>query len=116
MDLSSLVRHLKRIRGMFPEPLPSGPMEFDQWCADIFDIYGLPDHADFRHALASMILHQNSNVDAMPKRFFVKSIKKAMANQVAFKKLEEYRDQDKKKLAEQPKPEATTPVVASDPV
>lgn len=46
----------------------------------------------YRHAIASMILHLDTLITHKPKRFFAKAIRKSMANQVAFEKIQLLKD------------------------
>lgn len=66
-----------------PTPLPSGLTEYSSWADDILSLSKVPDNDSTRFTIAVMILHLNSTEDRKPKRFFVKSLNKAAANEIA---------------------------------
>lgn len=57
-----------------------------------------------------MVMHLGPTTTHVPKMFFAKSIKKAMANEVAFNKIQQLKqeEQDLQKARLADKPEATT--------
>lgn len=92
-----------------PRPLPMGRQEFDVWSDRIISgaiIPGVtPDSVKF--ALAEMIMHIKPTDDHVADSFFIKSLRKSAANQVAYAVMEELRakkqerlkqDEDEKKL------------------
>lgn len=104
-------KQLSWIRGLFSSRLPLGAEEFDTFCESILSTYDIPPFPSYRRAIASMIMHLGPTTTHVPKMFFAKSIKKAMANEVAFNKIQQFKQEEsdlqKSKLAE--KTEATTP-------
>jgi hypothetical protein len=86
---------LANLRGYFPSKLPtSGGTEFDQFTTSIFEAYDIPNLPSYQHAIASMILHLGPQTLSKPKRYFELSIKKAMANEIAFQKIQEIKQLD----------------------
>jgi hypothetical protein len=79
-----LKNHAKRILGFFPQRLPDGMTAFKNWGEDILEIYGLPNEADYMHALATMIMHLGPTIHRKPPFYFFRSIKKTQANQIAY--------------------------------
>lgn len=92
------MKHLLRlIRGKFPSALPKGTKEFEAFSSSIFETYHLPNLPSYEHAIATMIMHLGPQIDRLPKSYFARSIRKAMANEVAYSKLQEIREIEKKK-------------------
>jgi hypothetical protein len=87
--MQKIKRLLKLLRGNFKEPLPTGKTQLEDFIAEVISIYKLPDHLSYHRTIATMILHTASNQHKASKRSFAIAIKKAMANQVAFAKIEE---------------------------
>lgn len=98
---------LQRILGRFPTALPKGAEEFDEFAQSILSTYNIPDFPSYRRAIASMIMHLGPTMSHAPKSFFAKSIKKAMANEVAFNKIQQFK-REEQELLDKNKPEATT--------
>lgn len=93
MGIRGLIR---RIQGRFPTKLPKGSSDFDKFADSIIKTYNIPDMHSYRQAIATMILHLDPLTDRKPKKYFALSIMKAMANEVAYSKIQEF-----KKLAEE---------------
>ena len=89
-------RLLKVIRSYFSSPLPMGRAEWNAWTQEIIDLSGMPDNDSSRFALSAMIMHLGPKngmpQDKMPKRYFVKNLRKAAANEVAHAMLSELKD------------------------
>lgn len=85
-----------RCKGFISQDLPtSGMKELDQYCEMIFFTYNLPDLPSYRQAICSMIMHLSPTVHAKAPYFFAKSVKKAMANQIAYEKIQKLKkDED----------------------
>lgn len=82
-----------------PSHLPyKSVWECEAWIEDILNTHGLPKFPSYKQALASHIMHLPASQTYSSKMFFVKSVKKAMANQVAFEVIQQIKDeQDKAK-------------------
>ncbi len=90
------MKHLMhRVSHYFPTALPKTEAEFDDFCQDLFNTYQIPDKPSYRHAVASMIMHLETTRASMPKRYFIDSIRKAQANEIAYSVIEAIRKQDK---------------------
>lgn len=74
---------LNKVLFLFPSSLPVGMTEFKSWMDSIIQTYAIPDNDSSRFALATMILHLSSTISSKPKVHFARSMRKAMANQVA---------------------------------
>lgn len=81
-------------------PLPLGMAEFDAWADRIVKAAALPaDSESQKFALAEMIMHLNPREDFKDDAFFIHSLRKAAANQIAHAKMTEIRDRAKLRLA-----------------
>lgn len=92
-----------RLLYLFPRSLPRGAKEFDSYCDTLFALYQLPNLQSYKEAIATMILHLSPTTDRKSPLFFVKSVKKAMANQVAYSFLHPPKEDEeaKKKASEE---------------
>jgi hypothetical protein len=67
-----------------PRKLPVGMSEFEVWSARIIRLSGpFADADSMKFALASQIMHLGAQKSSVPDQFFIKSMRKAAANQVA---------------------------------
>lgn len=80
---------------MFPHQLPVGEMAFIDYCDKLFLTYDLPNLASYHHAVATMIMNQSPVTDSIPPCMFAKSIRKAMANEVAWARLQALKEEQK---------------------
>lgn len=65
-------------------PLPVGITQFNKWADEIIQITGeFADRDSMTFAIASQVMHLGPQRSRVPKQFFVKSLRKAAANQVA---------------------------------
>jgi len=96
--VSKLKKLIKKQRAMFPTRLPVGATELKSFCDSIFEIYDLPSHPSYRHAIASMIMHLGPTKDSAPMAFFAKSVRKSMANQVAYDLIDKIREEKQNEL------------------
>lgn len=82
-----ILKHTKSIcfyiLSFLPTPLPTGATEFEKWSTDILGQAKCPDNDSTRFALAVMVLHCNSTEATKPKRYFVRCLNKAAANELA---------------------------------
>lgn len=85
-----------------PRPLPLGMSEFEVWADRIISGAQLPaDKMSQKFALADMIMHLKPTDDHCNDGYFIKTLRKVAANQIALAKMQEFRDSAKSKLAEQ---------------
>ena len=89
---------LKQLSGYLPTDLPVGMTDLENFSTDIFKTYDIPDKRSYRHAVATMIMHLGPQTNKVPKMYFVKSIRKAMANQIAFEKIQAIKEEEKAEL------------------
>lgn len=87
---------LKRFLGYFPSHLPTkGMKEFNEFSDSILDTYGLPKEPSYYHTIATMVMHHNNSSVYVSKAAIARAIKKAMANQIAYAKIETIREEEK---------------------
>lgn len=89
-------KNVKKLMNFLPVTLPQTGAEFDEFCTSILETYGFDDNPSYRHAIATMIMHQGPTISRKPKHYFAVAVKKAIANQVAYEKI-----QSLKKLEEE---------------
>lgn len=77
-----------RLLGRFKWKLPEGVEALKIFQDRIFYAYGLPDHPTYRHAIATMVMHLPPTQDRQTLVFFARSIRKAMANQIAYNEMQ----------------------------
>lgn len=90
-----------RIYDLFPRRLPIGRAEFDDYCSFLFLVHNLPDLPSYRNAVATMVMHLGPTVSRKAPYYFVTSIRKAQANEVAYAVIQEMRALEKQKQAEE---------------
>ena len=102
-----------------PHPLPVGLSEFHQWADHIIELAGkFADEESMKYALASQVIHLPHDKAFVPKRWFVNSLRKAAANQVAsqvFYDIKVKQEAAKKALEDAAKAAAAQPVEVTTP-
>lgn len=81
--MKKLKRFLNVINSYFPSKLPTGMEEQELWAKSIIEMSNVPDNDSTRFALAVMVLHIESSTDSKPKLYFVRSMNKGAANEIA---------------------------------
>lgn len=81
--MSRLKSLLARLSSYFPTPLPVGLTEFNRWQDSILALSKVPSNESTRFAIAVMVLHLGPTVDSKAKHYFVKSLNKSAANELA---------------------------------
>ena len=81
--LGFIVGLINLIASYFPSALPTGMTEFASWANRILAMSKVPNNPSTQFTLATMVLHLDAANDRKPKRYFVKALNKAAANQVA---------------------------------
>ena len=113
-----MLKIFKTIRSLFPSKLPQGMTEFETWAKDIIELAGIPDNDSTRFAVAVSILHLDATSAFKPKHYFVKTLIKGAASQVAGGVMQELKEKQQAAVkAEQEKQlaEATAqPAVLQD--
>lgn len=95
---------LKRFLSLFPSALPTGRTEFDKFSNDIIELVeGLADDNSLKFAISTMIMHLGPQRSHVSKNYFVQSLRKTAANQVAHAVLQELKNEqiEKAKKAEE---------------
>lgn len=108
---------LKLIKSYFPSNLPVGMTQFEQFANDIVMLAGpLADENSMKYVIASIILNLGPNTSKISKQYFVRSMRKAAANQIAgqvFTNIKEAQKAEElaKQQLEKQDVEATAPVL-----
>ena len=67
-----------------PTKLPVGMTEFNSWVSDVIKLTGpMAAEDSMKYAVCSNIIHLPHTKAYVPKQFFVRTLRKAAANQVA---------------------------------
>lgn len=85
---------VKMLRALFATKLPETPAEHESWASEIIKLGKFPDNDSFRHALATQILHLPPNILKQSKMWFVKNLKRSIANQTAFQVIQQTKGKD----------------------
>jgi hypothetical protein len=88
-------KYFQKLRDFFPSALPIGLDAFDAFCKGLFETYGFADLPSYRFAIASMIQMLPPTKAYVKRRYFVLSLKKAQATEVAYYVIEGIRKQAK---------------------
>lgn len=97
-----------KVKHLWPEKLPVTREEIDVLIKDVIFSENVPDDPTYHHAIAAALMHLGPVTHRKARRFFSKSVRKSIANQVAFEKIQALRD-EAKALEEHIKHEATFP-------
>lgn len=104
--VSKLKLLIERIAALFPSRLPQGLAHFEQWAESIIKMAGAPNNDSVKFTLAVQVLHLETTISHKAKEFFIRSLRKAMSNQVVSQVINDL----KAKQAEANKPtEVTVP-------
>lgn len=74
---------INRFLGLFPSRLPVGMTEFDKWAKSVIEMSPLPYNDSTVFSLATMVLHLPATTNYKSKEYFIRSLHKAAANQIA---------------------------------
>jgi hypothetical protein len=75
---------IKRLLSLFPTKLPVGMTEFHKFANEVIELSGkYADDDSMKFAIASQVMHLGAQTSSAPKNYFVRSLRKAAANQVA---------------------------------
>lgn len=76
--------YLDYLLSYFPRRLPVGMTAHKAWAARIISLTGkLADEDSLRWALANQLIHLSPQTSTKPDQYFIRSLRKAAANQVA---------------------------------
>lgn len=117
--MKQINRLLKLLLAFIPTALPVGRAGFDAWADSIIFITGeYADKDSMKWAMASMIQHAGSTRGYIPKMFFILSLRKAAANQIAAQVFQDIKlkQEEAKKAADEAakQAEATAPPAVVD--
>jgi len=88
---------VKKLRSFLPSHLPIGMAQFEEFAESIFETWDIPNNESYRHSIATMIMHLDPTRNTKPKYYFVKAIRKAQANEIAFAVIEGFREAKKQR-------------------
>lgn len=75
---------VKRLLSLLSTALPVGMTELDAFISDVIELSGeYADRDSMAFAICSMIIHLGPQRSHVPKNYFVRSLRKVAANQVA---------------------------------
>lgn len=89
-----LILLFHRLKGLLPSELPRTIPEFDLFFESICETYNIPKLPSYKHAVASMIMHLGPLETHKAKHFFVKSIRKAQANEISYAIIQDVKKQE----------------------
>lgn len=78
-----------------PRRLPQGLTEFNSFAEEVIGLAGLPDNDSTRFAVAVQIMHLGQTDSHKPRRYFVKTLAKGAASQVASQVINDLKDKQK---------------------
>lgn len=84
----------KWVRSFFPEKLPQGMTDFNIFVEDIARLSGLPYNDKLKKVTTMFILQLPPVVSSVSKRYIIKQLQKAAANQVAVAAMKEIAGDD----------------------
>jgi len=88
--LKNAIKKIKNVYGMWKSrPLPQTDSELKQLVQEVLELGGFPENDSFSHAVASQIMHMDSQASDCRARNFIVTLKRSIANQVAFNMIEE---------------------------
>ena len=92
MLMDKLARWFKLFLGLFPQPLPRGVSELNNFYTNFFSMYDIPDLASYRLALATMMMHMGPTTAYKSPFWFYRSIRAAQAKETAYQVIAEDRE------------------------
>lgn len=96
--INNIKRKVRLLRARYGSSLPKGVTEFHVWADDIIDLAGAPNNDSVKFMLASSIPHTGPQDARKPKMFYILTLQKAMANQVAYGVIQELKAQQEAKI------------------
>lgn len=106
--LQFIKRIILLIISYFPSALPLTKEEFESFYNSLLFLFKFDDTPQFKHAVATGLMHIDSLTIKKPKRYFERSLKKAQVNDTAFNVIQDILKKEKetieaaKKLQEAP--------------
>lgn len=107
LDPMFFKRFKLKVKHLWPEKLPITGDEMNVLIKDVIFAEGIPDNPTYHHAIATALMHLGPVTHRKARRFFSKSIRRSIANQVAFNIIDALR-KEAAALEEKRKQEATS--------
>ena len=99
--MTKATRYFKQLASYVPTTLPIGMAEFDTWADSIIDLAGqFADSESMKFAIATMVIHLGPQRSVVAKNYFVRSLRKTAANQIAHARLYEIKLKQQKAAEE----------------
>lgn len=100
MSLLSIRTRLKAFIALLlsyiPTPLPTTPQGIESFTDSILELGGWDQaNISFRNAIVTQILHVPMGTNNVPKQFFIKTIRRSITNQLAYARMNDYKQQEK---------------------
>ncbi len=111
--MSPFKKFVTRLKHLFPSVLPLNMDEMNVFIEDIITANSLPNDKSYHHAISGAIMHLGPVTSHKSKRWFAKSVRKAIANQVAYQKIKSLQDEEKKAMEQEFLNKEVTPKAAS---
>jgi hypothetical protein len=99
---------IKLLLSYLPTKLPVGLKEFYTFADDIIELSGpYADRDSMTFAIASQLIHLDHLKSAIPKQYFVRSLRKSAANQIASQVFQDIKTKQAEALAAKQQAEET---------
>lgn len=108
-----LKKCLAALLSRFPSQLPNGMPKLEAFTRSVCALCDTEENESYQHTISAMIMHLGPTTSHKAKRYFVKSILKAQANEVAYAKIEELRELKKQREASPKEEMPSEPAVQS---
>lgn len=100
--LTVLKNILRLIVSFLPTSLPTGATAYESWLNEIVLLTGqLADEQSLKWVISNEIMRLAPGRDRVPKRYFVKALRKYAANQVAAYKVQEIKQAQEERAKQQ---------------
>lgn len=102
MDKVKIVlrRLIKKLRARLSEELPQNEAAVLQFAEEVISLGGFPSNDSFVHAIATQIMHVNSDQIHVRKINFVNALKRSIANQSAYNILSSLKEKQRDEAAQ----------------
>lgn len=97
----TLLRVLEQVKARLPESLPQTETAVKTFAGSVCRIGGFPENDSFLHAVATQIMHQDSQATSVRKITFVNALRRSIANQSAYNIISEVKERQKNEQATQ---------------
>lgn len=91
---NAIKQFILKILSFIPTPLPVGMTEYNKWMDSVLNLVGpIADKTSMTWLISNEIMHIKSGTDRVPKRYFVKVLRKFAANQLAASVVNQIKEQ-----------------------